>query len=165
MTPSDPGRESQLRLAGASPGRESYVRTDERTEILPTAVDHPAVRNAQRASEESQSEVKVEWQPGDPLYVDPRCPSQRFIYNFRDDADSEDCHCADAARWPEPTSARKLAIDGDELGDFIDEYHAWAARGRPEPAEPATPEPPTDPTPRLIARALSHIAHAIAVHL
>jgi hypothetical protein len=69
------------------------------------------------------------WEPGLPLH------STRghggYLYNFRDDNERADhCMCSDAAVWtadprtPLPGSARPM-LPGDELGAFIDEWHAW----------------------------------------
>lgn len=66
------------------------------------------------------------WQPGDPLYT--RDQHSTYVYNFRDDAHTEDCHCSDAARWPEPFgSGRDLTRTPDELTAFITDWHTWNA--------------------------------------
>lgn len=66
------------------------------------------------------------WEPGDPLYH--RNNSYRDgLFNFRDDATDDECHCADAAGWPEPIGGRHIAA-GDELGRFIREWHEWNDR-------------------------------------
>lgn len=44
------------------------------------------------------------------------------VFNFRDDPESAQCNCADAAGWPEPIHGRGLG-DGDELGAFIAAVH------------------------------------------
>lgn len=74
---------------------------------------------AQRAIE------RTAWQPGDPLYL----PAQysQYVYNFRDDPDTEVCSCGDAASWPEPASSRALK-PGDEIGELIDSVRAERAR-------------------------------------
>lgn len=81
-----------------------------------------------------------EWQPGDPLY--PRHGSGQagaqyrlYLFNFRDDPDSEDCCCADAASWPKPRN-RPLP-EGDEIGDFIRHWRWWQAQTTSAPQETA----------------------------
>lgn len=58
----------------------------------------------------------VVWEPGVPLYR----PGQytQYVFNFREEADSEVCSCGDAASWPEPMGSRVLP-QGDEIGDLI----------------------------------------------
>lgn len=62
-----------------------------------------------------------DWEPGDPLFL--RAAYRDGLYGFRDDASSETCGCADAARWPVTYDHRALSPDGDELGDFIAAWH------------------------------------------
>ncbi len=67
-----------------------------------------------------QTHEPTEWQPGDPLNQwDSRPHMNVGLYNFRLDNDREECHCADAASWPEPN--HKWLPAGDEIGDLI----AW----------------------------------------
>lgn len=47
----------------------------------------------------------TDWQPGDPLHPhqsDGGSSYRRHVFNFRDDSDSDFCHCPDAASWPSP---------------------------------------------------------------
>ena len=68
----------------------------------------------------------VEWEPGIPLY--PRAQYSQYLFNFRDDPDTERCGCADAASWPEPAASRRIP-DGDELGALIADVRAAEAAG------------------------------------
>jgi hypothetical protein len=81
---------------------------------------------------------RPDWQPGDPLYSPLGDTHSRYLFNFRDDIASPECHCGDAATWtddpnkPLPPAARTLPA-GDELGDLIaahrrDVRQAWLAR-------------------------------------
>lgn len=65
-----------------------------------------------------------DWQPGDDLYDRRRHPNSLYLYNFRPQSEGDACLCPDAASWPEPKTPLPIA---DELGDFITEWHAWAA--------------------------------------
>ena len=67
-----------------------------------------------------------DWQPGDPLYRREDHTHSLYAFNFRSDPDGEECHCSDAASWPEPTRHRAIK-DGDELGDLIAWHRAAAA--------------------------------------
>lgn len=69
------------------------------------------------------TQTAADWQPGDPLWPGSGSSYRQHLYNFRDDSESEECRCSDAASWPEPGS-RTLG-NRDELGDFIDRWHAW----------------------------------------
>jgi hypothetical protein len=60
--------------------------------------------------------AQADWQPGDPLHH--RGQYRNYLFNFREDTDSEECHCPDAATWPEPRGGSALA-PGDEIGDLI----------------------------------------------
>lgn len=79
----------------------------------------------------------VEWEPGIPLYDGRSGTHSRYLFNFREDTDSVDCYCGDAAVWTAdpaaflPPSARQI-IGEDELANFIRQYHAWVEAGRPE---------------------------------
>lgn len=64
--------------------------------------------------------AEPEWVPGDPLHE--HGPYRNYLYNFRTTSEATDgCPCPDSATWPEPI--RHKLPEGDELGDFIREYH------------------------------------------
>ena len=68
-------------------------------------------------------EPEVPWEPGIPLYergAQGSGDSYRMqIFTFRVDSELEDdCHCGDAASWPEPHGSRALT-ELDDLGEFI----------------------------------------------
>jgi hypothetical protein len=65
------------------------------------------------------------WQPGDDLYDRQRHRNSLYLFNFRDDSESEDCRCMDSAGWPEPSQSRHRLPERDELGEFIREWHEW----------------------------------------
>lgn len=69
-----------------------------------------------------------EWQPGDPLYTRGTSGGSAYrtgLFTYRDESDlPTDCHCPDAASWPNPRSHRPLP-EGDELADFISHWHWW----------------------------------------
>ena len=67
-------------------------------------------------------ESGIPWEPGIPLYergAQGSGDSYRLqIYTFRDDSDMEDdCHCGDAADWPQ--QKHRALPEGDEIGDLI----------------------------------------------
>ena len=62
-----------------------------------------------------------DWEPGIPLYDRARHGNSQYLFNFRADSETEECHCFDRAEWP--TLTRHVLPDGDELGRFIDECH------------------------------------------
>lgn len=72
-----------------------------------------------------------QWQPGDPLYTHGMY--RDYLFNFRDEPDTENCNCGDAARWtPDNWPAnggRSLDPNVDEIGELIDWY-------RQHPEEP-----------------------------
>lgn len=76
----------------------------------------------------------VEWEPGEPLHAAGHHGG--YLFNFREDTESTICCCGDAAMWTVdpavalPARARPLS-DGDELGAFIAEHHAWVEAGCP----------------------------------
>lgn len=74
--------------------------------------------------------MTTEWEPGTPLYARSQNGGQQYragLFNFRDDIDTPNCHCPDAASWPNPGTNRPL-VDGDELGDFIRHWHWWQSQ-------------------------------------
>lgn len=68
------------------------------------------------------------WVPGDPLYN--RAPYSQYIFNFRDDHEDNPEPGTDAAHWPHPRGRTlgDLPPECDELGLFIRDHRAWAAR-------------------------------------
>lgn len=73
------------------------------------------------------TDADLEWQPGDPLYSNA---PYKYLFNFRDDPDTEDCRCSDSASWPDPGPIRSRHIEDDPLADFIAEYHAYPYQPR-----------------------------------
>ena len=66
-----------------------------------------------------------EWTPGDPLYSITDHQHSRYLFNFRDDSEGDDCRCGDAADWPAQTRRPIAPIGQDELEDFIRDWHVW----------------------------------------
>lgn len=66
-------------------------------------------------------EAPQPWQPGDPIHPPGAGGSgaqyRTYLFNFRYDDDSEQCHCSDAAHWPGPRD--HYLGDRDELGELI----------------------------------------------
>jgi hypothetical protein len=48
------------------------------------------------------STESTDWVPGDPLHRPPGHHYGVYLYNFRDQTESETCRCVDAASWPVP---------------------------------------------------------------
>jgi len=62
------------------------------------------------------------WEPGVPLYPRSNHAHSQYLFNFREDPDSEG-FCGDRADWPGQTTRR--LPDGDEIGEVIEAERAW----------------------------------------
>ena len=66
------------------------------------------------------------WTPGDPLYDADDHPHSMYVFNFRDEPTTEECHCGDAASWPKPRIGR--VIEDDPLEGFISAVRAMRTK-------------------------------------
>ncbi|MGI8682040.1 MAG: hypothetical protein ACR2JO_07910 [Mycobacteriales bacterium] len=52
--------------------------------------------------------MSATWVPGDPLHG--RGEYAGYLFNFRETRAAEECHCDDAASWPDPKAWQR--VDG-----------------------------------------------------
>ena len=65
------------------------------------------------------------WQPGDPLAA--RGSYGGYLFSVKDDAEDDECHCSDAAKWPEPRPG--YGVSDDALEAFIAGERSARERG------------------------------------
>lgn len=62
------------------------------------------------------------WEPGIPLFGAGLYTN--YLYNFREETDSEECKCGDRASWPDPEFAGNH-LPEDPLENFLTGYRQW----------------------------------------